>query len=249
MALTRKGVGRGEEGEARAHRASRAGFTLAELLIVIGIMAVIFAIAIPRFEDIGRGNKMRAAVTELRSTLALARQWAIANREDVFMVLPDDFAAVYSGLSTNEYAKALRSYAIYSRSRGYLKDWTYLPAGIYFVDQYNSQQASRPSPCIDANRNVFRDDTVYSATNAIPFPTASSGTKNLNALRFTPQGWAVDRNGGTFVDFDFYLVEAVALEGSAGKVVNLVWKDNPVVWRIGVNPLTGILRTYDCSQL
>jgi prepilin-type N-terminal cleavage/methylation domain-containing protein len=226
-----------------------AGFTLAELLIVIGIMAIMFTIAIPRFEDIGRGGKMRAAISELRSTLALARQWAIANREDVFVVLPDDFAAVYSGLPTNEYAKALRSYAVYSRSRGYIKDWTYLPAGIYFVDQHNSSQANRPSPCISASRNVFRNDTIYSGASAIPFPRASDPPKAINALRFTPQGWAVEINGGTVVDFDFYLVEAVALEGLAGKVVNLVWKDNPVVWRIGVNPLTGILRTYDCSQL
>ncbi len=225
------------------------GFTLVELLIVISIMAIMFAIAVPRFEDIGRGGKMRAAVNELRSTIALARQWAIANREDVYLVLPDDFSAVYSGLSTNEYAKALRSYAVFTRSRGYIKDWAYLPAGIYFVDQNNSSQAARPSPCINANRNVFRQQTVYTGADRIPFPTATDAPKQINALRFTPQGWAVEVNGGTITPFDFYLVEAVALDGLAGQVVRLVWKDNPVVWRLGVNPLTGILRTYDCSQL
>ncbi|MCS6770508.1 MAG: GspH/FimT family pseudopilin [Kiritimatiellae bacterium] len=228
----------------------RAGFTLAELLIVMGIIAIIFAVAIPRFEDIGRGGKMRAALNELRSTLGLARQWAIANREDVFVVLPDDFSAVYSGLPTNEYAKALRSYAVYTRNRGYIKDWTYLPLGVYFVDNYNSALASnRTGGCINPSRNVFRSSTIYSGSQAIPFPTAGSTTKNLNALRFSPQGWAQENAGGTFVDFDFYLAEGVALEGLAGRVVNIVWKDNPVVWRIAVNPMTGVLRTYDCSQL
>ncbi len=249
MALTKKGDRSWELGDGTARLRSSSGFTLAELLIVIGIMAIMFAIAVPRFDDIGRGGKMRAAVNELRSTLALARQWAIANREDVFVVLPDDFAAVYSGLSTNEYAKALRSYAVYTRSRGYIKDWAYLPLGIYFVDQNNSTQANRPSPCISAARNVFRSQTIYAGTNAIPFPRANDAPKQLNALRFTPQGWAVDTTGGGIVDFDFYLVEAVARENSGGSIVSLIWKMNPVVWRIGINPLTGILRTYDCSQL
>lgn len=230
---------------------NRRGFTLAELLIVMGIIAVIFAIAVPRFEDIGRGGKMRAALNELRSTLALARQWAIANREEVFVVLPDDFSGVYTGLSTNEYAKALRSYAIYTRNRGYIKDWTYLPRGVYFVDNYNSALASnRTGSCINPNRNVFRSSTIYSGAQAIPFPTATSPTKNINALRFSPQGWALESGtGGTDWDFDFYLAEGVALEGLAGRVVNIVWKDNPVVWRIAVNRITGVLRTYDCSQL
>jgi prepilin-type N-terminal cleavage/methylation domain-containing protein len=249
MALIRRGVGSGAWGDGCARRASGRGFTLTELLIVVAIMAVMVAIALPRFEDIGRGGKMRAAVNELRSTISLARQWAIANREDVYLVLPDDTMNVYTGLSTNEYSKALRSYAIFTRSRGYLKDWAYLPAGIYFVDQYNSQQSARPATCIVATKNVFRQETIYlNPNNGIPFPTFSSGTKTLNALRLTPQGWAVTASGGTFVDLEFYLVEAVALEGSAGKVINLVWKQNPVVWQLRVNPMTGIVRTIDCSQ-
>lgn len=232
-----------------ASHSNQSAFTLIELLVVVAIMAIMIAIALPRFEDIGRGSKMRAAINELRATIALARQWAIANREDTFIVLPDDQTAVYNGLSTNEYKKALRSYAVYSRSRGYLKDWTYLPNGVYFVDRFNSQQASRPSSCVQENKNVFRQETLYyNPTNGIPFPAVTNTTKTINALRFTPQGWAVVSSGAAIVENEFYLVEAIPLDGTAGKVVNLVWKDNPVVWNLNVKPLTGIVRTIDCSQ-
>ncbi|MCO5044344.1 MAG: prepilin-type N-terminal cleavage/methylation domain-containing protein [Kiritimatiellae bacterium] len=230
-------------------RGARGGFTLIELLVVVAIMAVMIAIALPRFEDIGRGSKMRAAINELRATIALARQWAVANREDTFLVFPDDQNAVYSGLSTNEHKKALRSYAVYSRSRGYLKDWTYLPNGVYFVDRFNSQQSTRPSSCVNENKNIFRQATLYyNPTNGIPFPTDTSGTKTINALRFTPQGWAVESSGSAIVENEMYLVEAIPLDATGGKVVNLVWKDNPVVWNLNVKPLTGIVRTIDCSQ-
>lgn len=230
----------------------RGGFTLVELLIVVVIMAIMIGVALPRFEDIGRGSKMRAATTELRSTLALARQWAIANREDVYVVVPDDKTALYSGLSTNEYPKALRSYAVYSRSKGYIKDWTYLPGGVYFLDQYNSEQGNRPALpiCIADNKNVLRQTMLYyNPDNGIPFPATNNNTKTINALRFTPRGQAAGPGGVGVVDFDFYLVEAVALDGSAGRVVNLMWKNNPVVWTVRVAPLTGMMRLIDCAQL
>lgn len=225
------------------------GFTLVELLIVVTIMAIMVAIALPRFEDIGRGSKMRAAINELRSTVALARQWAIANREDVFIVLPDAQPSIYP--STNYFNMALRSYAIYTRARGYVKDWNYLPAGIYFVDTAGSSTFNPPLPaCVVAASDVFRFNNIYFGTNAIPFPTTNSPPSSLNAVRITSQGWLQQApgSGGSIQDFDFYLVEAVPLETGSGNPPIPRWKANPVLWKLRVNPWTGVMRTIDCSQ-
>ncbi|MCZ7592194.1 MAG: prepilin-type N-terminal cleavage/methylation domain-containing protein [Kiritimatiellae bacterium] len=229
-----------------------AGFTLVELLIVISIMAIMIAIALPRFEDIGRGSKMRAAVNELRSTVALTRQWAIANNEEVFLVYPDDHMQKYSDSGTNQYYKALRSYAVYSRSKGYIKDWVYLPAGVYFYEENASLQGTRPNmpPCYKDTKNAFRSLDVYYAPDQIPFPYSESTGKDITALRFTPAGRPLEAKGGgyTVTDFDFYLVEGVAVAAGAGKSIKIAWKANPAVWAIRVNPLTGVVKTIDCAQ-
>lgn len=57
----------------RQHR----GFTLLELLVVMAIMALLMAGAIAGFYGIGEGARMRGALTNLQSTLGLARQRAI----------------------------------------------------------------------------------------------------------------------------------------------------------------------------
>jgi len=220
------------------------GFTLIELLIVIAVMAVLLLLTLPSFIDIGRGSKMEAAVSQLYSTINLARQWAITHRETVHVVFPDDWSVVYNGLSTNEYKKALRSYAVYSPSKGYVSEWRYLPAGIYFVDTYNSPIIGIRSgnTNININQNLFNSGNL---TN-LPFPTATSSRPVINALTISPDGRL--RRFNT-VNAEIYLSEGIPLDGSAGRVVNLVWKDNPVLRGIAVNPFTSLSRQIDFTQL
>ncbi len=61
----------------------QAGVTLLELLLVIAVMAIVLAISMPAFTSMGRGAGMRGAVAEIKSSIALARQWAITKRERV----------------------------------------------------------------------------------------------------------------------------------------------------------------------
>ncbi len=216
----------------------RGAFTLIELLVVMGIVAIIMLIALPRFTDIGRGSKMKAAVSELRSTLGLARQWAIANRDTVFIVFPDDYATLFGGVATNHYPKALRSYAVYSARNGFIKDYQYLPQGIFFVDQNNSQNLKTDGRLKAAN-NVFRPATY----RRLPFPENTSPLKIINSIQFQPDGTVATG----VVPYEIFISEGVVLEGSAGKVINILWKANPVLWSLEVNPYTGMARLSDYS--
>lgn len=62
-------------------------FTLVELLVVMVVIVTLMAVAVPAFIGIGRGAGMRTAVNNVRSTLSLARQWAITHRENVYFRL------------------------------------------------------------------------------------------------------------------------------------------------------------------
>lgn len=50
------------------------------------IAVVIMAVSLPSFLSMGRGAGMRTAVNNVRSTVALSRQWAITHREEITFV-------------------------------------------------------------------------------------------------------------------------------------------------------------------
>jgi type IV fimbrial biogenesis protein FimT len=59
------------------HRARRAGYTLAELLIVIVLAGIIASMAVPRLSSFVRHLSARSAVSKVVSDLALARTQAV----------------------------------------------------------------------------------------------------------------------------------------------------------------------------
>ena len=134
----------------KAKRSS--GFTLIELLVVIAIIGVLFAVAMPVFENAGRKDTNRAAY-QLMSTMRLARQNAIAKRQWTLVVFPNRDGGAYAGQDID---KCLRAYAVLAAVNNldgtymfdaskrdpkvsdmqltFVSDWKYLPEGIYFDD-------------------------------------------------------------------------------------------------------------------
>jgi len=221
------------------------GFTLIELLIVVAVMAVLLLLTLPAFLDIGRGSKMESAVSQLNTTINLARQWAITKRQPVYLVLPDDHIPMYSGINTNHFNKALRSYAVYVRGIGYVTEWKYLPQGIYFLDQQQSNNDDFKSVFKDkvkSNNNALRMNTI----EQLPFPESNSATKNINAIVFYPDGRVKSQDVSPF---ELYLGEATKLDSRGADPVKFVWRENPVLRAIEINKWTGLTRVIDFSQV
>ena len=65
----------------------RNAFTLIEMLAVLGIVGIMMVIAVGAFDSMGRGQGLRGGVLNVRSSLALARQYAVTHRERATLVV------------------------------------------------------------------------------------------------------------------------------------------------------------------
>lgn len=62
------------------------GFTIFEMMVVVAIVAIISAFAIPAFQDVMANTRVNSVAEEFTNSVALARNTAISRRRDVAMV-------------------------------------------------------------------------------------------------------------------------------------------------------------------
>lgn len=111
----------------------RRGFTLIELLLVMGIMALLLVMAVTSYQNIGRATQLDQSVTQLKFAMQFARQWAITNRVDTWVVFPTSIpGGEFAGMNDMNF----RSYGIYTNPRTgaseQVREWTVLPTSVFF---------------------------------------------------------------------------------------------------------------------
>lgn len=163
--------------------------------MVITIIALLSAIAVPAIKNISRVDSMSAATRRLLDDVSYARRQAILNRTTVYMVfLPNNYHALggaFTGtdrdLATSLLDKQYVGYALFTfrrvgeqpgqQSPEYLRDWRSLPRGVFiptwkFTSGMGFVKAFRTVP--------------------IPFPEAISAAQlPLPYLAFNYQGQLV----------------------------------------------------------
>jgi len=103
-------------------KTARAGFTLLELLVVMGIMIMMMGIGLTGWLGMRRGAEMRGAVSGVRTTLLLARQQAVTKRLRVTVTLTSDPNGDYMSTKSTSYSGTNSVHAT-----------VYLPKGIKFT--------------------------------------------------------------------------------------------------------------------
>ena len=221
--------------------AAAGAFTLIELLVVIGIMAVLAALALPAFTGMGRGQSMRSAVAQVRSTLSLARQWAITRNEITYVVFPGA-SDVYSPAS--RVSMALRSYAVWAEKSGYISEWRYLPPGIFF-------DPNEPHPKDDpeqlGNFNLVRNaDSIGNLYRkySVCFPSNNSARVDMYAISFLPNG-RLKQAGGVYISL-FMREGWVDVNTNSGTVLSSTNKPGSTYKMFfELKPLTGQARVKE----
>ena len=123
-----------------SHLKKQLGFTLAELLVAIAIIGILFTIALPALTNIAGLSKLDATANTVYSAAQLARQFAITKKQPTYLVLNE---------GQSESNLAFRAFAVFTinvhtnvtpipQEAGYfLKEWERLPEGVVFDPQNN----------------------------------------------------------------------------------------------------------------
>ena len=119
-------------------RTSRtAGFTLVEIMIVVAIIGLLAAIAIPNFVRARTQSQKNACINNLRQIDGSVQQWALENK------------------------KAASATVQFSDISGYLKNSVICPAGgVAFSDSYTLHGVTGKPTCkMDSTNHVLPADT------------------------------------------------------------------------------------------
>jgi type II secretory pathway pseudopilin PulG len=240
------------------------GITVLELLVVIGIIVALSALAVPAIRSMTRSNTVSSANRQLLDDLALARQRAINDHSVVRVVfVPPEvtdetlFKAKIGNdpgserdrkVFTNILTGGLRRYALYAeRTAGdqpgrhtgrYLTSWRTLPDGT-FIPEWQLAERFRTTPF-----SLVLDPV------SVPFPTSAGLAQYLPHISFDYSGGVVKANGARKAEGEFlYLARGSVLfsRDSAGNAT-VDARENPLgnstnnYNRVRIDGLTGRAR-------
>lgn len=213
--------------------ATRRGFTLVELLVVIAIMGIMLGLLLPAFTGLGRGANMRSAVMQLRSTMALARQWAITHREKTYVLFPEETLSYAVG---GDARMARRAFGVWGERSGYITEWKYLPNGIVFDGVTNRSGAVNLTSAKTTN-------TGQVMAFKFKFPTANGQEQLINAIGFKSNGRPLNTD---FIMYALYLSEGWSDVNTNNNTAVVTLKPK-TTYTVGleVNHFTGQLKVRD----
>lgn len=164
----------------------RTPFTLIEMLVVLVITGVLLAIAVPVFEKLTVGSGVDAGARLVGAQLRLTRQYAIANRKRVALLMPRNYttspvgghdnALMFSAVRACEVRRNGASEDFVAWIPG--TDWLFLPTGSVIAEA-------------DQDAGLDGGDGTYTTVRGVQFmhpTTRANVTADCRAVVFKMTG-------------------------------------------------------------
>jgi|ERR1035441_6945470 prepilin-type N-terminal cleavage/methylation domain-containing protein len=160
-------------------RLRKDGFTLIEMLVVIVIIGIMTALAIPAVTKLMNSGGVSAGSREVANTLGLARQLAITQRTYARVVFPYNATGIHPDMWYLAYAVMTNRNNTVDAAWVYVTKWEFLPVGAVFL---NNATALGSAGALD--------DPGSLAQHNLPFPNYGGGLQTLAYIEFGPTGVA-----------------------------------------------------------